>query len=238
MLLIKVKRGFLACLTVFSTLAAAPGLAGPGQPAPAATAAPGKPAPDPQQDLRAAQEKVRVNPGDARAHLAVGDAWRHLGRAHEAAEEYLRASELDPQLYVAFHQLSTVNADPTQLDEAISRLARLKEEKPKELMLRVALSELYEKRGQYYQGARVLVDLVYMNAVPDRYAPRVNARIHYLLARSRDTQDADRGVAGDDDQLDAAPPPLPEATLHQDLAASRLKESRVSRGIGHAPLLP
>ncbi len=193
---------------------------------------------DPQAQLQAARDLVRANPADAKAHYALAELLRKAGRHHEAADEYVATVEQEPTLYVAYHQLSTVNADDAQIDQAVAMLNRLKEDKPKEMMLRVALSELLEKRGKYYEGARVLVDLVYQNAVPDKYLPKVNSRIHYLLAKSRDSKETDKAAGFAEEELDTLPPPLPEATLHKELSTSRLKESRVMRGVGHAPLLP
>lgn len=204
----------------------------------AVTTAGGQNQAEPGQQLQALRSQVQDNPSDVKAHYALAEFLRQSGRHQEAAREYLKVTELDPVHYVAYHQLSTLNADPGQIDEAIGRLNALKEERPKELMLRVALSELLEKRGKFYQGARVLVDLVYQNAVPDSYLPKVNARIHYLLAKSRDSQEAEPGAGTSEQEMDTLPPPLPEATLHKNMTSSRLKESRVMRGVGHAPLLP
>lgn len=188
--------------------------------------------------LQSARAQVRENPSDYKAHFALAELLRKSGRQQDSSQEYLQATEIDPALYVAYHQLSVVSSDTAELDQAIARLTKLKDEKPKDLMLRVALSEILEKRGSFYQGARVLVDLVYQNAVPDKYLPKVNARIHYLLVKSRDSQEVDKSAAFSEEELDTLPPPLPEATFHKNLAAYRLKESRVMRGVGHAPLLP
>ncbi len=207
----------------------------------AETAAPvsgGETEQDAQTQLKAARAQVRDNPSDPKAHFALAELLRKAGRQQEAAQEYLQATDLDPGLYVAYHQLSLLNADGAQLDEAIARLSKLKDEKPKDLLLRVALSELLEKRNRFYQGARVLVDMVYQNAVPDKYLPKVNARIHYLLVKARDSQETEKSASASEEEMDTLPPPLPESTLHKDLSASRLKETRVMRGVGHAPLLP
>jgi len=190
-----------------------------------------------QQELQAARAQVRANPADANARLRLAELLKRVGRHREAAQEYLEVVDLEPSNYAAFHMLSVISADPAQLDEGIARLEKLKEEKPKELMLRVALSELMEKRGNYYQAARVLVDLVYDNAVPDKYHAKINARIHYLLTKSKDVQAKAGGYIAED-ELDSSPPPLPESSLRKDLAASKLKESRVMKGVGNAPLLP
>lgn len=226
-----------ACLA----LGLAPGLAclaqTPGGSPASGSQAAVRPLSDPQQDIQASRAQVRQNPADPKARYALAEALKRAGRYQEAAAEYLRSTEIEPAFYIAYHQLSTINAEPAQLDEAISRLTRVKEEKPRDLMLRVALSELLEKRSKYYQGARVLVDLVYQNAVPDKYLARVNARIHYLLVKSKDSQESEKGAFAEE-ELDTLPPPLPESSLHRDLAASRLKESRIMRGVGNTRLLP
>lgn len=191
------------------------------------------------EQLRSTRELVKANPEDAKVRFQLAELLRKAGRQREAAQEYLEATALDPTMYVAYHQLSVINADEQQLDEAIERLSKLKEEKPRELMLRVALSELLEKRQKYYRAARVLIDMVYDNAVPDKHRARVNARIHFLLTRAKDTQTADNKATTDaDDELDVVPAPLPESSLRKGLTASKLKESKEMKGMGHVPLLP
>lgn len=190
------------------------------------------------EELRAARLQVKANPEDAKARFQLGELLRKAGRQHEAAQEYLEVTALDPTMYVACHQLSQINADQSQLDEAIERLSKLKEEKPKELMLRVALSELLEKRQNYYQAARVLIDLVYENAVPEKHRTRVNARIHFLLTRAKDAPAEDKVNTASDDELDVVPSPLPESSLRKGLTASKLRESKEMKGMGHVPLLP
>lgn len=187
-------------------------------------------------DIQAAREAVKQRPADGKAHLALADLLKAAGRQREAAHEYLEVTSHEPANYMAYHQLSLLSADPSQIDEAVSRLNKLKEERPHELLLSVALSELLEKKGNYYQAARCLVDLVYQNAVPAKYHTRVNQRIHYLLAKSKDAQ-GDKTVAAEEDS-DVLPPPLPPSAQKRDIAASKLKESRVMRGVGNAPLLP
>lgn len=187
--------------------------------------------------LRAARAKVKANPGDVNARFQLAEMLRKLGRQGEAAHEYLNATELDPSLYLAYHQLTLVEADSSQLDDAIERLKKLKEEKPKELMLCVALSELLEKRGNYYQAARQLIDLGYANAVPVKFAPKVNARVHYLLSKAKEAQSKETVSAVDDEELEVVPAPLPESTLKKGIAASKYKESREMKGVGHVPLL-
>jgi tetratricopeptide (TPR) repeat protein len=188
-------------------------------------------------DVKAAREKVQANPQDARARFELGRALRLSGKTEQAASEYLEATTLDPSLYLAYHELSLMKCRPEQTEEAIDRLNGLKETKPKDLMLRVALSELLEKKGQTYPAARVLVDLVYQNAVPPKYLNKVNTRIHFLLSKTKDTQTAQK-VQSEDEDMDGAPPPLPETTLHRNLAASTKAKDKSVPGFGHTTLLP
>jgi tetratricopeptide (TPR) repeat protein len=189
------------------------------------------------EQLRAARAKVKASPEDVNARFQLAEMLRKLGRQGEAAQEFLTVTELDPSLYLAYHQLTLLQADSSQIDDAIERLKKLKEEKPKELMLCVALSELLEKRGNYYQAARQLIDLGYANAVPPKFAPKVNARVHYLLTKAKDAQIRETVSEADDDDLDVVPAPLPESTLKKGIAASKYKESKEMKGVGHVPLL-
>jgi tetratricopeptide (TPR) repeat protein len=188
--------------------------------------------------LRGAREQVRQNPGDAKAHFRLAELLRKAGRNREAAQEYLETTGLDPNLYVAYHALAACCEDQQVIDEAITRIEKVRETHQKDLMLRVALSELLEKRLNYSQAARVLIDLQYENAVPEKYRTKVNARIHYLLAKSKEAQLAEKQPVPSDDELDVVPAPLPDSGLRKGLTASKIKESREMKGMGHVPLLP
>jgi tetratricopeptide (TPR) repeat protein len=190
------------------------------------------------EELQQLRQQVRENPNDFNAHLQLADALRKRGRAKEAAEEYVRVTLLSPEHYMAYHQLSLVSDDAAQLDEAISRLTKLKMEKPKELMLRVALSELLEKRQSFYQAARVLIEITYDNAVPPKFKPRVDGRIHYLLAKSKEAQLHAKDNIPADEDLDVVPAPLPETGLRKGLTASKINESKEMKGMWRVPLLP
>ncbi|MFN8555768.1 MAG: hypothetical protein U0103_30235 [Candidatus Obscuribacterales bacterium] len=193
---------------------------------------------DPEAAVEAARQVVQQSPENAKARYELGRALRIAGKNQEAASELLEATSMDPSLYVAYHELSLTKARPQQLDEAIDRLTILKDEKPKDLLLRVALSELLEANGKVYQASRILVDLVYQNAVPEKYVARVNARIHYLLAKAKDAHAAEKVAAEDPTEEDSLPPPLPESSLRRNLSASKIKDSKSVQGFGHAPLLP
>lgn len=188
-------------------------------------------------DIAALKAKVEAEPSDPKVRYAYAEGLRKLGRSKEASHEYLTVTELEPSFYHAYHQLSVVNQDKHVLDEAISRLNFLKEEKPKDMFLRVALSELYEKKGDNYTAGKTLVELVYANAVPEKYAAKINQRIRFLQSKTKDAQAHDKAYGGDE-QMDSNPPPLPESTLNRDLSISKVKEPKVMQGFGHATLLP
>jgi tetratricopeptide (TPR) repeat protein len=190
------------------------------------------------EELQQLRTAAREHETDANAHMALADALRKRGRNQEAAAEYVRATTLNPELWVAYHHLATVSDDAQQLDEIISKLTKLKMEKPKELMLRVALSELLEKRKNYYQAARVLIEMTYDNAVPPKWTQRVSGRIHYLLAKSKDAQLATKDNVPSDEDLDVVPAPLPERGLRKGLTASKINESKDLKGTGRVRLIP
>lgn len=190
------------------------------------------------EELAGLRAAVRANPKDSNAHFQLAEALRKRGRNREAAQEYAETTLLAPDNYLAYHQIAVIADDQQQLDDAIARLTKAKLEKPKEFMLRVALSELLEKRQNFYQAARVLIEITYDNAVPPKFSPRVNGRIHYLLAKSKEAQlNAKDNIPADDD-LDVVPSPLPENGLRKGLTASKINESKELKGMGHAPLLP
>jgi tetratricopeptide (TPR) repeat protein len=206
--------------------------------APLGAYSPKTPAEQIYEALRSAREQVRTNPNDAKAHFQLAELLKKAGRNREAAQEYLETTGLDPTMYVAYHALTVCSDDQQLIDEAMTRLEKVRESHQKDLMLRVALSELLEKRQNYLQAARVLIDLQYDNGVPDKHRARVNARIHYLLAKSKDAQLAEKQPVPSDDELDVVAAPLPDTGLRKGLTASKIKESREMKGMGHVPLLP
>lgn len=189
-------------------------------------------------ELQALRQAVRTNPKDGNAHFQLAEALRKRARNREATQEYAQATTLTPDLYMAFHHLSVISEDAQQLDDAIARLTEAKMQKPKELMLRVALSELLEKRRNYYQAARVLIEMTYDNTVPAKYNQRVNGRIHYLLAKSKEAQLTSKDNIPTDEDLDVVPAPLPDNGSRKGLTASKINESKELKGVGHVRLLP
>jgi predicted Zn-dependent protease len=189
------------------------------------------------QEIDKLRAKVESEPGDAKLRYNLAEYLKKAGRNKEAARQYLQVTESEPSFYHAYHQLTLTTQDKHILDEAQGRLTFLMEEKPKDLLLRVALSEIYERKGDFFQAGKVLVDLVYQNAVPDKYLTKVSNRIRLMQAKAKDSHALDK-VSNFDEQMETAPPPLPESTLNRDLSISKVKEPRVMQGFGHATLLP
>ncbi len=192
-------------------------------------------------ELKQIKAELKIKPNDGQLHFKAGEAYRKLGQKSEAANEYFKAINNDPTLWVAYHQLTANSDDAQQLDQAISMLSKLESEKPKELLMRVALSELYEKKGNYYQAARTLIDLSYANAVPEKWRPKVTARIHNMLALAKQAQQqsaAPTQQANQDEDLDLVPAPLPSTASKRSIAQAKLKDAKEVRGMGHTPLLP
>lgn len=188
-------------------------------------------------ELSSLREAVDNAPNSAKAHYNYAHALRAAGKQSQAVTEYLDASQLDPTMYVVYHELALSKARPEQLEEAIDRLKLLQEHHPKELLLCVALSELLEQKDELYPAAKVLNDLVYANSVPEKYLARVKARIHFLLIKNKEEQTLKK-VQSEEPEADAAPLPLPESSLRRSLSASQLKDAKVMQNFGHSQLLP
>ena len=190
-------------------------------------------------ELRLLREQVRLHPEDCQLQYRIGEVLRNLGRTSEATVAYASATKLSPDLYVAYHQLSGLSSDPEQLDEAIARLTARCQEKPDELMGRVALSEMLEKRGNFQLAARVLIDITYANKVPEKYKAKVSGRIHHLLALAKSAQQQEvTEVTVAEEQLDVVPSPLPAQPSKRSIASAKMKDAREVKGVGKVPLLP
>jgi tetratricopeptide (TPR) repeat protein len=188
------------------------------------------------QQLKNAQQEVQKMPRDAKLRYEYAELLRKSGDLHKGAVQYLEVTSLDPTYYLAYHKLTQCQPSNEQLDEAIERLNKLEELRPKELMMRVALSEVLEKKGELYKAARALVDLQYSDVIPPKYIPKVNARIHFLLSKAKDVQTQEKSQQTDE-ELDSVPLPIPEGS-GKDMSASKLKDSKVTEGYGHTKLLP
>ncbi len=56
------------------------------------------------EELEVLQYAVHENPGDAYAHLHLGNLYGHLGRLNEAAQHWQKAGDLNPSLSIALSQ--------------------------------------------------------------------------------------------------------------------------------------
>lgn len=196
--------------------------------APAVTAA--------NNDLDGLRMQVQDSPQDAKIRFLYAKALLAAGTRAQAASEFLEATALEPTFYLAYHQLTLCKPSNEQLDEAIERLKNLRNERPKELMLRVALSEVLEQRGDYYNAARSLIDLHYQDGIPAAYQAKIEARIHFLLSQTKDSQTAATAKRADAG-LEPLDVPMPDAPLRKNLAANK-KEASESSSFGHTTLLP
>ena len=189
------------------------------------------------EDLKACVEKAEANPSDPKLRFEYAETLRKMGKTKQASKQYMAVTDIDASYYVAYHMIALHSKDEKILAEATRRLEHLKDAKPKELMLRVALSELLEAQGQYYKASRALVDLVFLNAIPDKYRKKVNTRIVYLQAKARDSN-ADKHSVNphQEPQKNSVDPPLPEETIKRGLAASKVIPDGKSDNIGNVPV--
>jgi len=181
------------------------------------------------------RQQQLTSPQDARLRFQLGKALLAAGDRAGASIEFLEATSLEPSYYIAYHQLTQCKPSNDQLDEASERLIHLRDERPNELMLRVALSEILEQRGDCYAAARALIDLSYQpGGVPAQLLPKVQARIHYLLSQTKDSHTADNAKTNDAGLEPLPAAPTSQSQARRDLAASKAKDS----GFGHSTLLP
>ena len=118
--------------------------------------------------LQEALIKSENNPASPKLRFEYAELLRKAGKDQQAFKEYLAVTDIDASYYVAYHMIAQHCKDDKILKEATRRLTHLKETKPKELMLRVALSELLEAQGDYYHASRALVDIV-----PERHTGKI-----------------------------------------------------------------
>ncbi len=177
-------------------------------------------------DLDKARENSENNPSSPDLSYKYAEALRLNGESVKANHQYLHTTEVEPSFYLAYHQLFLHCNDQRLLDDAINRLRFLKQDKPNELMLRVALSELLEKKREFYEASRELIDLVFANLVPEKYKEKVNIRIRYLQAKTTTAQSHREANAGDAHNTESiARPPMPvnEDMLKRGVSLSKVK---------------
>ena len=191
-----------------------------------ATSAQSQPTTNTIPDLDKARENSENNPSSPDLSFKYAEALRLNGESVKANHQYLHTTEVEPSFYLAYHQLFLHCNDQRLLDDAINRLRFLKQDKPNELMLRVALSELLEKKREFYEASRELIDLVFANLVPEKYKEKVNIRIRYLQAKTTTAQSHREANAGDAHNTESiARPPMPvnEDMLKRGVSLSKVK---------------
>ena len=177
-------------------------------------------------DLDKARENTENNPSSPDLSFKFAEALRLNGESVKANHQYLHTTEVEPSFYLAYHQLFLYCNDQRILDEAINRLRFLKQDKPNELMLRVALSELLEKKREFYEASRELIDLVFANLVPEKYKEKVNTRIRYLQAKTTTAQshrEANFGDAHLGESISTPPLPVNDEILKRGMSLSKVK---------------
>ncbi|MDZ4833547.1 MAG: hypothetical protein SGJ27_07180 [Candidatus Melainabacteria bacterium] len=189
-----------------------------------------------QPTVEQARESSDSNPASAPLKYKYAEALKRAGRTEDAIREYLGATEIDPSYYMAYHQITLCSPDAKSLAEGVKRLTHLMTDKPKEMMLRVALSELLECQGQYFHASKVLVELVFDNAVPPKFVAKVNNRIRYLQSKSRGEHASRRVLDTHHTTEHDVPLPLPDENLSRGLSASRLEKGQEVDGFGHSVL--
>lgn len=177
-------------------------------------------------DLNKARENSENNPSSAEMSFKLAEALRLNGDVVKANHQYLHTTEIEPAFYLAYHQIFVHCNEERVLDDAINRLRFLKQDKPNELMLRVALSELLEKKKEYFEASRELIELVFANSVPEKYKEKVNTRIRYLQAKTTSAQarrEANAGGINSEDSASKPPLPVTENLLQKGVSLSKVK---------------
>ncbi len=195
-----------------------------------------------KQEIKSAKEAILLSPIDTEKRLHLARLLRRSGNTKQAAIEYLNATVVSPNCSAAYHELVLSNPSIGQIDEAIARLSKLDEMKPKQLSTKMGLSELYEHKDDYYQAARVLVDLQYSQNIPAKYVPQIASRVHMLLGKTKDVRTTEKAIEQktniEESESSSTPIPMPDVTVKTDAPTDRLRNTRVKEGYGHAQLLP
>lgn len=198
---------------------------------------------DLQEQIKLAQQAAILSPTDTAKRLHFARLLRRSGSSKQAAIEYLNITAVDPACHAAYHEMLLCKPAVGQVDEAIARLNKLDEIKPKQLLTKMQLSELYEHREDYYQAARVLVDLQYSQTIPPKYVPQIASRIHMLLGKTKDIRTTEKAIeqktnVEESEFTPPTPVPMPDVAVTKNVPVNKLRNTRVKEGYGHAQLLP
>jgi len=196
------------------------------------------------QQIKSDRAFIEQCPLDVSKRLHLAGLLKRNRAIRDAAIECLNATAVDPSCCVAYLEMLNDKATVEQIDECLARLSRYDQLKPNQLPVRMTLSELYENKGDYYQAARVLVDLQYVKgAIPDKFAQQIDSRIHGLLNNSKDVQTTEKAIEHKENTVQAestpvTPVPMPDVKMGKDVPASKLRNTKMTEGYGHSQLLP
>ena len=147
------------------------------------------------QQIKSIRESIDLSPLDVSKRLRLARLLKQSGQTRQAAIEDLNATAVDPSTCIAYHEMLQNKASVDQINECVARLTKYDQLQPNQLSVRMTLSELYEEKGDYYQAARVLVDLQYVKgAIPTKFAELIDERIHGLLNDSKDAQTTEKAI--------------------------------------------
>jgi len=196
-----------------------------------------------EEQLQLAEQAVILAPTDVEKRHHWARLLRRSGHLKRAAIEYLNIAVVNPSYSVAYHEMLLCKPSVGQIDEAIARLKKLTETKSKQLSSKMMLSELYEGKEDYYQAARVLVDLQYTQSIPQKYVSQIASRVHMLLGKTKDIRTVEKAIeqktnVEDEEFNPSTPVPMPDVTVTTDTPANKLRSAKVKEGYGHAQLLP
>lgn len=195
-----------------------------------------------EEQIILAKKAILLAPTDVMKRLHLARLLLRSGDTRQSTIEYLNITVLNPKSYIAYHEILLGRPSVEQINEAIARLNRLDEIKSKQLVGTMVLSELYERKEDYYQAARVLVDLQYSHTIPPKYLAQITSRIHVLLSKDKDSRTVEKAIEQKTNVEEAeftpsTPVPMPDVTT-TDAPANKLRNSKAIEGYGHAQLLP
>jgi len=129
------------------------------------------------EELAILKYALQENPGDAYAHLQIGNLYAHLGRPAESKEDWEKAAELNPSLSVAYRNLGLrAWAATNDLAMAEGFYKKAIEARPTDQTLYRDLADILLAQGRRPDAIRVL------ESTPAQKLPR--ADIIIMLAQA------------------------------------------------------
>ena len=94
------------------------------------------------------ESAARAHPESARAHMELGSAYGHAGRAGDAEREFARAVEIMPSYAAAWYNLGNLRARSGRLDPAVDAYHRALEHAPRLVQAWYNLGLVEQMRGR------------------------------------------------------------------------------------------